>query len=222
MSHGWYYVQENKNNKINTSNKFPVQLYFFYKNHKPSKSLWFFLYQNTISIDNSDKIYIYSIHITTYNINHPHPQTTLILHYYFYTNMINAWRLWIIWGALAASDLVLEKFPQFKETLDAMEKGKWTIWVILFLVWVIGLIRFAFSGAASFLLQYSMLDFIFAIVNYVINIALWILLWYDVLSKYLPGKKAEDAMANAKANLGSYSEKLGIAAIIIGILSLVL
>lgn len=133
------------------------------------------------------------------------------------------WRLWIVWWALASSELILSHFPNLKEYMEKLNKSRGIIWVALLIIWIIGLIRFFTSAVSQILWTFSPVWYILNVINYVVSIILWLLLGYDIISKNVPGgKKAEDAVAQANSKLKPYTEKLWLAAIVIGILSIIL
>lgn len=128
------------------------------------------------------------------------------------------WLITILGGLLAASSYIIGKKPEAKEYLDKLSQYQWYLWILLLIYGI----RYAiwFIGNAWPWLNFFPVKFTVYLIVAIINILLWILLWYHLFSTYL-SKDIEAKAQVMKDKLVSYQEKIGIAAIILWIISLI-
>lgn len=129
------------------------------------------------------------------------------------------WIVTILGGLLAASSYIIGKEPKAKEYIDKISEYQGYLWILLLIYGIRYAIRFI--GNAWPWLEFFPLRFWVYLVVAIINILLWVLLWYNLFAKYL-SKDVEEKAQAMKEKLVSYQEKIGIAAIILWLVSIII
>lgn len=131
--------------------------------------------------------------------------------------------LLIVMGILAIYPLVVEKKPDAKELLDKIVPYQGWIGLVFF-IWGIFDIVGSILGVA--LLSKGILGVVLWVLNLLVGLvsaSLGFLLGYGLIAKYILSKNEKTAVKGAEMleKLRPYQTKLGIAAIIIGVLVLI-
>lgn len=131
--------------------------------------------------------------------------------------------LLIVMGVLAIYPLVVAKKPDAKELLDKIVPYQGWIGLVFFVWGVFGIIS---SILGVGLLAAGLFGIILWVLNLLVNLvsaALGFLLGYGLIAKYILSKNEKAAAKGAEMleKLRPYQTKLGLAAIIIGVLVLV-